>query len=121
MAEGRVADVVAERDRLDERLVQSKRPADRARDLCDLERVGHARAEVVAGAVDEDLRLVFEAAEGAAVDDAVAVAREIGAVRVGRFRPLAPARRCGEQRVRGEVAPLDRFGVLSRPLHIRVF
>src|SRR6185369_1048783 len=120
VAEGRMPDVVAERDRLDQRLVQLQRASDRARDLRDLERVGHARAEVVAGAVDEDLRLVFEAAERAAVDDAVAVAREVGAVRVGGLGMLAAAARAGEQRIRGEVAPLDLLEVRARPWHAAI-
>jgi hypothetical protein len=34
---------------------------------------------MITGAVEEDLRLVFEPAEGAAVDDAVAVPLELGA------------------------------------------
>src|SRR5262249_33565248 len=120
VAERRMADVVAERDRLDERLVQSQRPADRARDLRDLERVGHARAVVVAGAVDEDLRLVIEAAESAAGGGAVADGREVAAVRGWRLRVLAAAARARDQRVGGEVAPFELFGVRARPLHAAI-
>ena len=47
--ERRVAEVVAEPDRLDEVLVQRERARDRARDLRDLERVRQPRAVVVAG------------------------------------------------------------------------
>ena len=58
VAERRVAEVVAEPDRLDEILVQPQRPRDAARDAGRLERVRQPRAEVVALGVDEDLRLV---------------------------------------------------------------
>ena len=76
VAERRVAGVVAEPDRLDEILVQPQRAGDDARDPGRLERVGHARAVVVAGRVDEDLRLALQPAERLRVDDPVAVALE---------------------------------------------
>ena len=74
--ERRVAEVVAEADRLGEVLVQAQRPCDGARDAGHLERVRQARAVVVAPRRDEDLRLVRQPAEGLAVDDPVAVALE---------------------------------------------
>ena len=76
VAERRVAGVVAEPDRLDEILVQPQRAGDDAGDPGRLERVGHARAVVVAGRVDEDLRLALQAPERLRVDDPVAVALE---------------------------------------------
>jgi hypothetical protein len=51
----------------------------RAGDLCDFDAVGQAGAEQVAFVIDEDLRLVFEPAEGGGVDDAVTVALELAA------------------------------------------
>ena len=81
MAERRVAEIVSEPDRLDEILVEGERTRDRARDLRDLERMGHARAVVVALGRHEDLRLVLEAPERLAVHDAVAVALQRGAQR----------------------------------------
>ena len=77
-------EVVTERDRLGQILVEAERPCDRARDLRDFERMGEARAVVVALGGDEDLRLVFETAERLGVDDAVAVADELGAHRARR-------------------------------------
>src|SRR5262249_14864769 len=74
VTERRVAEVVAERDRLGQLLVQPQHLGDRARDLRDLERMRQARAVVIAGRREEDLRLVLETAERLAVDDAVAVA-----------------------------------------------
>ena len=76
VAERRVAGVVAEADRLDEILVQAERAGDDAGDAGRLERVGHAGAVVVAGGVDEDLRLALQAPERLRVDDPVAVALE---------------------------------------------
>ena len=78
MAERRVARVVAEADRLDEILVQAQRTGDAARDRRRLERVRHPRAVVVAGRIDEHLRLALEPAERFRVEDAVAVALERG-------------------------------------------
>ena len=74
--ERRVAGVVAEADRLDEILVEPERAGDDAGDPGRLERVGHPRAVVVAGGVDEDLRLALQAPERLGVDDPVAVALE---------------------------------------------
>jgi hypothetical protein len=74
--ERRVAGVVTEPDGLDEILVQAKHPRDDARDPGRLECVCHPRAVVVAGRVDENLRLALETAERLGVDDPVAVALE---------------------------------------------
>ena len=86
--ERRVPHVVAEPDRLDEVLVQPERPRDDARDRSRLERVGHARAVVVALGIDEDLRLPLQAPERLRVDDAVAIALELACGR----RTAPPAR-----------------------------
>ena len=72
--EGRMPEIVAETDRLDEILVEAQRAGDPAGDPGRLERVGEPRAEVVALGVDEHLRLVAQPAEGLGVDDPVAIA-----------------------------------------------
>src|SRR5262249_22248444 len=74
VTERRMAEVMAEADRLDEVLVERQRPGDGARDLRDLERVGEPRAVVIAARRDEDLRLVAQAAKRLGVHDPVAVA-----------------------------------------------
>ena len=74
MAEGAVAEIVRERDRLRQILVDPQRPGDGTGDLRDLQGVGQPGAEMVALEVDEYLRLVFEAPERDRVDDPVAVA-----------------------------------------------
>ncbi len=76
-----VAEVMGERQRLGQILVEAEGPGERARDLRDLERMGEARAVMVALVLQEDLRLVLEAAEGGRVDDPVAVALEFAARR----------------------------------------
>ena len=65
VAEGRVAEVVRQRQRLGEILVEAERAGERAGDLRHLDRMGQAGAVVVALVEDEDLGLVLEAAEGA--------------------------------------------------------
>ncbi len=74
--ERRVPEVVPERDRFGELLVQAQHLGDGARDLRDLERVRQAGAVVIAGRRKEHLRLVLQPAERLAVDDAVAVVLE---------------------------------------------
>ena len=82
VAEGRVAEVVAEHQALGQLLVQAQGARHRAPDLRPLQAVREARAVVVALVVDEDLGLVLEAPEGRAVDHAVAVALVARAQRV---------------------------------------
>ena len=96
VAERRVAQVVAERDRLGQVLVEAERAGHVAGDAAGLERVGQPGAVVVALGGDEHLRLVLEPAEGLGVDDPVAVAHERRAVgRVGLWP--GPERRVGRR------------------------
>lgn len=62
-----------------------------ARHLRDLDGVSEPIAEVVAKALGEDLRLAFEPAKSAGMNDAVTVALESVAVRVRSFGKFAPA------------------------------
>ena len=81
--ERRVPDIVPERDRLRQILVQQQPARNRARDLCHLEAVRHACAVVVARD-DVDLRLVLEPSERLGMENAVAIAlkfRTEGALR----------------------------------------
>ena len=93
--ERRVPEVVAEPDRLDEVLVQPQRPRHPARDPAGLERVRQPRAVVVAGGVDEDLRLVHQPPERLGVHDPVAVALERRAQQARLLLARAPARLVG--------------------------
>ena len=95
VAERRVTEVVTEPDRLDEVLVQAQRPCDAAGNAGRLERVREPRAVVVAGRVDEDLRLVHQPAERLRVDDPVAVALERRPQPAFVLRPGTAARLVG--------------------------
>ena len=93
MPEGRMAEVVAKRDRFRQIVVELKRSGEGAGDLRHLDRMGEAGAEMVALVIDEHLRLVGEPAEGGRMDDAVPVALELGPRRRRRLgdEPRAPA------------------------------
>ena len=99
MAERRVTEVVRERDRLDQVFVESQAARDRARDLCNLEAVGEARAEQIAFVIDEDLGLIFETAKCSGVNNAVAVALQLAAPHGRRFAPAPAAAVEGANRV----------------------
>ena len=74
VAKRRVAQVVPERDRFGQLLMQVQHLGDGPRDLRHLQRVRQPRAIVIPGRREEDLRLVLQAAERLAVDHPVAVA-----------------------------------------------
>ena len=72
--------------------VQSKLRGDGARDLRDFDGVRQPVAEVVGVAAGENLRLRFQPAKGAGMDDAVAVALKVVAVGMRRLGMAASAR-----------------------------
>ena len=74
VAEGGVAEVVAESDRLDEIFVEPERASDGSPELRDLEGVGQPGPRMIRGVGDKDLGLVLEPAERPGVEDAVAIA-----------------------------------------------
>src|SRR5215471_702496 len=71
MAKWRMADIVNQCERLGEICIQIKRLRDGARYLCDLKGVRQAIAKVIGIARGEDLRLRFEAAKSARMNDAI--------------------------------------------------
>ena len=79
MPERRVAQVVGQRNRLHQVLVQAQVAGDRTGDLRDFDAVGQAGAEQIAFVIDEHLGLVFQAPESGRMDNAVAIALELGA------------------------------------------
>ena len=107
VAERRVAEIVAERHRLGEFFVEPQRLGERASELGDLDRMGEARAEMVALVIDEHLGLVGKAAEGGRMDDAVAVALEVVA---GRRRRLGVEAAAASGRDRRRKAPGRSLG-----------
>ena len=113
VAERRVAEIVAERDRLGQLFVQAQHLRDRARDLRHLERVRQARAVVIAGRREEHLRLVLQPAERLAVDDAIAVALKRRPDVVFRLGAQAAARVGALGRLRREDLALARFELFA--------
>ena len=99
MAEGRMPEIVRQRQRLGEVLVHPENTADRARNLRHLQAVGETRPVVIPLVIDEDLRLVLEPAERRAVDDAVAVALEGRPRAAFRFWVETPAAPLGKRGV----------------------
>ncbi len=79
MAEWRMAEIVRERNRFDEILVQPQVARDRTGDLRDFEAMREPRAKQVALVIDEHLRLVFEPAKCGGMHDAITIALEFGA------------------------------------------
>lgn len=80
-----VAEVMGESDGFGEIFVQLEGAGDIAGDGSDFDGVGEAGAEMIAGAIEEDLGFVFEAAEGAGMDDAIAITLVMGAPFRGFF------------------------------------
>ena len=111
VAEGRMAEIVRERDGLRQILVQPQRAGDGARHLRDLERVREPGTEMVALMRDEDLRLVLEPAERGRVDDPVAVA-------LVRRALVAPLRERPAERARGQRRPGRHGRLVQRRIEV---
>ena len=72
-------EIVPERDRLGQIFVEREAARNGARDLRNVDGVREPRAEMVAFGRKKDLRLVFQAQKGLGINEAVAVALEVGA------------------------------------------
>ena len=105
MAKRRMTDIVRQRQRLAQILIEPEDTRDDTRDLGDFQAVGQAHAVMVAVGRDEDLGLVAQAAERDRMDDAVTIAL-IGTARPARAavvgQELAPARASRIRCVRSE-------------------
>src|SRR5215472_5516909 len=85
-----MTEIVRQRQRLGEVLIEPQPPCERAGDLCDLERVSEPGAIMVALVEDENLGLVLETAEGGGMDDPVAIATK-RATAFARWLGVQPA------------------------------
>src|SRR6266511_6283985 len=114
VAEGRVAEVVAQPDRLGKVLVQAERARHVASDAARLQRVRQPGAVVVALGRDEDLGLVLQPPERLRVDDPVTIALKRRAVVGIRLRLLphggVRARRERRERLLEPLHPLPEWG-----------
>src|SRR5690606_8911062 len=113
VAEWRMAQVMAEGDRLGQFLVQSQHLGDAARNLRHLERVRQSRAVVVAGGREKDLRLVLEASKRLRMNDPVAVALEDGPDRIEGLRSQPAAARRAPCGLRSQILRLERLELLA--------
>ena len=116
MPEGGVAQIVAQRDRFGEVLVQTQGPSDRASDLGDLQGVGQSDPVVVTFRGHEDLRLVLETPKGLRVHDAVPIRVEDRTQRIGLFVTLPSLGLSGQGRSVGQDLSLDLLGTLANRL-----
>ena len=93
MSEGRMAYVVSKGESLGEFGIKAESVGNGSGDLGDFKGVGEAAAKVIAGKFSgearEDLSFSCEAAEGASVEDAGAIASERGSVGMAGFWILA--------------------------------
>src|SRR3954469_12490681 len=72
------------------------------------------RAQMVAGAVEENLRLIFQTPEGARVNDAGAISLKFGSITVAAFGILPAARLARFLGVRSQGPSLDSLHFLPR-------
>jgi len=91
VAERGMADIVDKSERLGKVRVEAEGRGNCASDLRNFQSVGEPIAKVIGVTNGEHLRLGFEAAEGTRMNDAVAVARVFGTVRMRWFRVAASA------------------------------
>ena len=113
MAERRMAEIMGQRQRLGEVLVEPKLARQRAGDLRDFERMRQPGAVVVALVEHEDLGLVLQPAERGGMDHPVAIPAERAAGPARRLRkqpPPALVGIAGKGRARGSHS--DRHGNL---------
>ncbi len=99
MAERRMAEIMGERERLGQVLVDCEGTRESAGDLRDFQAVSKTGAIVIALVIDEDLGLVVEPPEGGGMQDAVAVAGEGGARGTRRLGLKPPPARPGIDRM----------------------
>ena len=102
MAERRVAKIVHQRERFRQIHVERERSRDGARDLRHFDRMGEPVAEMIGIAAGKNLRLVFEPPKGTGVNNAIAVALIVVAIRMRRFREAASAGLFHLHRVAGQ-------------------
>ena len=91
MPERRVAQIMRQRQRLGEILVDTERAGQAAGDLRHFQAMGETHAEMITIRRDKHLRLVAQPAERAGMDDPVTIARKRAARRRCRLRVQPPA------------------------------
>jgi hypothetical protein len=93
VAKRRVANIVDQGQSLAELTVEAESGGNSTRDLGDFEGVSEPIAKMIGISRSKNLSLGFQTAKCARVNDAVAIACVLGAVRMPRFRKAATARK----------------------------
>src|SRR6188472_3638583 len=88
----RMAQIVGKRDRFRQIFIQPQRTRDGATDRRHLDRMRQARSQMIAGAVEKDLRFVFQPPECTRMDDPRTVPLKFSAISVTRFTVQSAAR-----------------------------
>ena len=109
-----MAQVVDQANAFHQVAVEAQALGHAAGDLCHFHGVGQARAKKVAAIVGENLGFIGEAAEGAGVDNAVAVALEGGAPGVFVAGVIAAAGVSGAHGPGGQVTIFPLFDEFAR-------
>ena len=104
MAKGRMAEVMHQRQGFGQIHVEVECSRDGAGNLRNLDGVSEPVAKVIGIAPRENLSLVFQPPKGARMDDAVAVALVVVAIRMRRLREAASAGMFHLHRVAGQHA-----------------
>ena len=100
VAEGRMPDVVHERERFGKIAIDVQRAGNGAGDLRHFESVREPVAEMIGKTHGENLRFGFQPAERARMNDAIAVTRVVVTVGMRRLGIAAPARLANVHRIR---------------------
>jgi hypothetical protein len=117
MSERGVAEVVSQSNSLSEIFIEKKSLGHGTGDLSYLQGMGKAGSVVISFGGEKDLGLVFEAAKGLAVDDAVPVPHEAGPdliILLGPLPSLALRAKAGKG---GEGSSLNFFNLLANGTH----
>ena len=95
MAKGGMTEIMGKSNRLGEILIESECSRHRATDRGNLNGMRQAGAVVIPFAIEEDLRLAIQTAEGGAMDDAISVSLKAGAKGMFRFGSVATSALAG--------------------------
>src|SRR5437867_1113488 len=114
MAERRMPKIVRQRDCFGEIFIECQRPRDCPADRCDFNRMCQPGSEMVAGAVQKNLCLVFEPPKCARMNDPCAVALKLSPIGVAWLRIFSAARVARFLRERREHSAFGRLHLLSR-------
>ena len=117
VAEWRMTEVVRKTDAFGEIFVQPQSAGDIPRDGGDLHGVGEPGAQMIAGAIEENLGFVLQAAESAGMNYAIAVALKLSAPERLRLAEGSPSRISTTLSVWSERLPLPLLEFLPGTRH----